>query len=139
MRARLLRSTCFVFPRSRSKTNAGQRSSLEALFAAFFSCAALDCEGGFVVQSGCTQSCGGGSQVSVFVITRAAVGTGVPCVSTNGSTMSEACNTQACRMFVRVDDLCISAWSTIPKIHSTTALSQPWYSVDQNFLRPMCM
>jgi hypothetical protein len=58
---------------------------------------ANDCVASWIPWSNCSAPCGGGLQVSTYVITTPASGTGTPCEPVaNGTVANRTCNTQVC-------------------------------------------
>ena len=61
---------------------------------------AVDCVGNFSVLDACSQTCGGGTQSLMYTVTTPALGTGIACNYSNGSTQTTACNVQSCGMLL---------------------------------------
>ena len=66
---------------------------------------AVDCAGSWSDYGSCSEDCGGGTQVSTYTVTTAAVGTGAACEAADGDTQTQACNEDLCP----VD--CVGSWS----------------------------
>jgi len=65
----------------------------------------VNCSGGWSDWSGCSASCGGGTQTQTYTIYTPAQNGGAGCPSNDGQTQTQGCNTQGCP----VD--CVGSWS----------------------------
>ncbi|KAF6248359.1 hypothetical protein COO60DRAFT_1691714 [Scenedesmus sp. NREL 46B-D3] len=74
----------------------------------------VDCVASWIPWSACSAACGGGLQVSTYVITTLASGAGMPCDTVvNGTVANRTCNTQACPVN------CVGSWITTVACNAT--------------------